>query len=125
MDAGFARFDITPPLRRMAVYNLGYWQKRALRFRGVRDPLYVRCAYLREGSCANLVVAVDAIFDSFGFTAAATARLTSELNIPAERIFVTCTHSHATPLIGLNNTSRGRGYGRLVADAIVAAAHAA
>lgn len=118
MLAGFSKADVTPPLRDMEVFGLGYWFERAVEFKGVRDPLLVRAVALDEGAC-QLIVSVDAIFDSFGFIPEAVRRITSVLPIGSESVFITCTHTHSTPVINRNGADRGAEYGAYVAERIV------
>jgi hypothetical protein len=118
MRAGFSKIDITPPLDRIEAYGIGYWYQRAVRFTGVRDPLFVRTLALDK----QIIISVDSIFDSFGFVPDASARIAAALDIPEANIFITCTHTHSSPLIDRNNTHRGVEYGAFVTDCIVASA---
>jgi hypothetical protein len=122
---GFSKIDITPPLEKFEYYGLGYWFQRNIRFKGVRDPLFVRSLALGEGEACQIIISVDAIFDTYGFIADAVPKIAEKLSIPAANVLVTCTHSHSTPLIGANNTFRGSEYGPYVADRIVASAQEA
>jgi hypothetical protein len=117
--AGFSKIDITPPLDRIEVHGIGYWYQRAVRFTGVRDPLFVRTLVAGEGAFRQVVISVDSIFDSFGFIQDASVRIALALGIDESRIFITCTHTHSSPLIDRNNTRRGVEYGSFVADRIV------
>jgi hypothetical protein len=118
MRAGFSKIDITPPLDRIEAHGIGYWYQRAVRFTGVRDPLFVRTLVLDK----QVIISVDSIFDSFGFVPDASARIAAALEIPEANIFITCTHTHSSPLIDRNNTRCGIEYGAFVADRIVASA---
>ena len=118
MRAGFSKIDITPPLDRIEAYGIGYWYQRAVRFIGVRDPLFVRTLALEK----QIIISVDSIFDSFGFVPDASARIAAALDIPEVNIFITCTHTHSSPLIDRNNTRRGVEYGAFVSDRLVASA---
>ncbi|HMJ63430.1 MAG TPA: neutral/alkaline non-lysosomal ceramidase N-terminal domain-containing protein [Bryobacteraceae bacterium] len=117
--AGFAKIDITPPLDSIDAHGIGYWYQRAVRFTGVRDPLFVRTLVAGEGNFRQVIISVDSIFDSFGFSEDASARISLALGIDESRIFITCTHTHSSPLIDRNNTRRGVEYGSFVADRIV------
>jgi len=118
MRAGFSKVDITPPLDKIDAYGIGYWYHRAVRFTGIRDPLFVRT--LVRGK--QVLISVDSIFDSFQFGPDASARISSALGIEKSAIFITCTHTHSSPLIDRNNTRRGVEYGSFVADRIVESA---
>jgi neutral ceramidase len=122
--AGFSKVDITPPLDRMEVFGLGYWFERAVRFRGIRDPLFVRALAMGDDAECQLILSVDAILDSYGFIPKATARISDVLGIKPENIFVSCTHTHSTPVVGRNGTNQGKEYGDYVARQLVRAAEA-
>jgi neutral/alkaline ceramidase-like enzyme len=123
--AGFSKIDITPPLDRIDAHGIGYWYQRAVRFTGVRDPLFVRTLVAGQGAFRQVVISVDSIFDSFGFAQDASARIALALGIDESQIFITCTHTHSSPLIDRNNTRRGVEYGPFVADRIVDSAREA
>jgi neutral ceramidase len=118
MRAGFSKIDITPPLDRIEAYGIGYWYQRAVRFTGIRDPLFVRALVLGK----HAVISVDSIFDSFHFGPDAATRISRALGIDEANIFITCTHTHSSPLIDRNNTRCGAEYGPFVADRIVESA---
>jgi neutral ceramidase len=118
MRAGFSKIDITPPLDRIEAYGIGYWYQRAVRFTGIRDPLFVRTLAFDK----QIVISVDSIFDSFHFGPDASARSARALGIEEANIFITCTHTHSSPLIDRNNTRSGVEYGSFVADRIVESA---
>jgi hypothetical protein len=117
--AGFSKVDITPPLDSIDAHGIGYWYQRSVRFTGVRDPLFARTLVAGEGNLRQVIISVDSIFDSFGFSQHTSARISLALGIDESRIFITCTHTHSSPLIDRNNTRRGVEYGAFVADRIV------
>src|SRR4051812_38102421 len=119
MKAGLSRIDITPPLDRIEAYGLGYWYQRSVRFTGVRDPLYVRTLTLGEGSQRLLIISVDSILDTYGFVPQATAQICTALGVASSTVFITCTHTHSSPLIDRNGTAKGAEYGAFVTDRIV------
>ena len=118
LRAGFSKIDITPPLDSIDAHGIGYWYQRAVRFTGVRDPLFVRTLVAGEGNLRQVFISIDSIFDSFGFSQNASARISLALGIDENRIFITCTHTHSSPLIDRNNTRRGTEYGSFVAERI-------
>ncbi len=122
MRAGFAKVDITPDLDRQKVFGLGYWFQRSIRFTGVRDPLFVRCAAIGQGRELCFIISVDSTLDSFGFCPGASARITRQFNIPLSQVFIHCTHTHSAPLSGMNGKDDVSGYGRMVEDRIVESA---
>jgi neutral ceramidase len=119
VTAGFSKIDITPPLDSIDAHGIGYWYQRAVRFTGVRDPLFVRTLVAGEGNFRQVIISIDSIFDSFGFSQDASARISLAFGIDESRIFITCTHTHSSPLIDRNNTRCGIEYGSFVADRIV------
>jgi neutral/alkaline ceramidase-like enzyme len=120
--AGFSKVDITPPLDWIDAHGIGYWYQRSVRFLGIRDPLFVRTLVIGTGEFRHVVISVDSIFDSYGFVAEASSRIASALGINADNVFITCTHTHSSPLIDRNNTRQGWEYGPFVADRIVQSA---
>jgi neutral ceramidase len=123
--AGFSKVEITPPLKEMEVCGLGYWYQRSVLFTGIRDPIYVRAAAIGEGQHTQLLLSVEAIYDSYGFIEDSVARIEAELGVPSENILITCTHTHSAPMIGNNNTLRGAEYGPFVAGRMTRAARLA
>ena len=122
MTAGFSRIDITPPLDRIEAYGLGYWYQRSIRFTGVRDPLYVRSLALNDGLRRQLIISVDSILDTYAFVPQATAQISAMLNVQPSAVFITCTHTHSSPLIERNGTAEGAEYGMFLTERIVQSA---
>lgn len=120
--AGFAKVDITPPLDCIDAHGLGYWYQRSVRFSGVRDPLYARTLVLNTNGSRHVIVSVDSIFDSYGFVPDASMRIAGALGIDRDNVFITCTHTHSSPLIDRNNTQEGAEYGPYVTERIVQSA---
>jgi neutral ceramidase len=119
--AGFSRVDITPPLDRIRAFGLGYWFERSVRFRGVRDPLYVRVLVWGEGLDLQVIISADAILDTYGFIREAQRQISSRLDIPAHHVFISCTHTHSAPLIETNRTLVGAEYRPFLVDRIMEA----
>ncbi len=125
MKAGFSKVEITPDLHKMDVYGLGYWFERQIRFTAIRDPLFVRTLAWEVGESVCLIISVDIIFDCYGFTERASRRISESFNIPSDLILISCTHTHSSPMVGLNNTDQGSEYGVQVEEAIVKSAELA
>ncbi len=127
VQIGFGKVDITPELEQHEVYGLGYWSNRRMLFTGVRDRLHVRAAAVGEGSDLCFIISVDAIYDSFDFGKRACQQIAIEHNVSADRVFITCTHSHSTPMTGLNNhdPQGDDAYGLFVSGRIVESARVA
>lgn len=122
VTAGFAKVDITPPLGQIAANGIGYWYQRSVRFTGVRDPLYVRTLVLNTNAFRYIIISVDSIFDSYEFVPEASQRIAEVLGIDPDNVFITCTHTHSSPLIDRNNTRQGVEYGPFVTERIVQSA---
>lgn len=122
ITAGFAKVDITPPLHRIAAHGIGYWYERSVRFTGVRDPLYARTLVLSANGFRYIIISVDSIFDSYGFVPQASHRIAEALGIDPDNVFITCTHTHSSPLVDRNNTRQGVEYGSFITERIVQSA---
>ena len=110
--AGFSKIDITPPLDSIDAHGIGYWYQRAVRFTGVRDPLFVRTLVAGEGNFRQVIISLDSIFDSFGFSQDAAARISLALGIDESRI--TATGFGEDQPIADNKTASGRTKNRRV-----------
>ncbi len=87
------------------------------------DPLYARALYLCSDSDL-LIVACDLCLMGPGQAAELRARLASETGVSAERIAVTCIHTHSGPDTGLMQFLSGQplpGHVPPIFDAVVAA----
>jgi hypothetical protein len=122
ITAGFAKVDITPPLDRIDAHGIGYWYQRSVRFRGVRDPLHARTLVLSTDGLRYAIISVDSIFDSYGFVPEASQRIAGALGIDRDNVFITCTHTHSSPLIDRNNTQQGVEYGPFVTERLLQSA---
>jgi neutral ceramidase len=120
--AGFSKVDITPPLELMEVFGLGYWYKRAIRFRGVRDPLFARALALGEGSDCQLFISVDALLDTYNFIPRAQELIQESLGLSPAGVFITCTHTHSAPVVRFNRVDNGSEYGPFLVSRILTAA---
>ena len=94
LKAGFARADITPmtgiPVR-------GYYKKRYAD--GVLDPLEVCALALSCGEDKVLLICLDNCgFDTETMTWY-RERIAKKCGIPADAMFISCTHTHTGPFI--------------------------
>ena len=93
LKAGFAETAITPKDGKclLAGYGEGH------RATGVHDDLYASAVYLEEGGTRALLIS----FDLIGLSAELISRLKksvqSALDLDANNIFFTCTHTHEGP----------------------------
>ena len=95
LQAGFARFDITPPL---GTYMAGYYHERQAD--GILDPLLATCVAFRdaEGSTA-LVFSVDNLMIKQIVADVLRATVAKMTGVSEEAIFLACTHIHTGPIM--------------------------
>ncbi len=89
--SGAATFDITP-INYRDTYLAGFAPGRLAK--GVLDPLYARCVYLKSGQTDLAIVALDLIGLHHSFAKKIRKAVSV---IPAKRIFLCCTHTHSGP----------------------------
>lgn len=92
LSAGFARTDITPPL---GIPIGGYYQLRLAR--QVLDPLEAGALAVSDGSKTVLVYSIDLLELKNEFCGPIISFISKELDLPRERIFIACTHTHTGP----------------------------
>jgi hypothetical protein len=93
LHAGAAKVDITPA-DLTALNPMGGGN-----FAGVHDPLFLRALVLRDGTEEAALVSCDLI--EAGDMTDVRKRIESELGIPRDHVFITATHTHNAPRIGL------------------------
>lgn len=93
--AGFARLDITPPL---GTGIGGYFTARQVK--GVLDPLYVRAAALSYGRRTVVMLVCDLLSLCGEPGGQWPDRLARELGLEEGSVFLICTHTHTSPLVG-------------------------
>jgi len=94
--AGFAKSDITPPHPRgMSLMGMGRVYPGA---HGVLDPIFARAAYIGTRSQGVLLLVLDSVFPKVlaGHQDEVIAALARCTGLPAQRVWVTCTHSHSS-----------------------------
>lgn len=99
-QAGFHAIDITPPL---GTPISGYYSRRAAS--GVLDNLHARCLALSDGSTRALVYSVDNLHIIDDVIAEVKAAITAKTRIPADHIFIACTHTHTGAATAAKNTA--------------------
>jgi neutral ceramidase len=93
--AGFGRSDITPH----PTYPSGLWMAQThLRAAGVHRPLYANCLALGAGDERVLLVSYDLCILSPRQTAAIRSHVSAGTGVPADRVWLYCTHTHAGPV---------------------------
>ena len=100
IKAGFSRLCITPPL---GTALSGYFEARYAK--GVLDDLYATAVAFDDGKNRALVIALDLI-DTDSKICDEYRRLISEYcGIPAEAVFINCSHTHTGPVVGIDKDS--------------------
>jgi len=94
MQAGYARIDITPEPG-IELSGFGYFLGRVSS--GVYDRLYARALCLRDSNDLFVIVACDLIGFSEEITRLTVQGISKALDMPNERILLTCTHTHSGP----------------------------
>lgn len=94
LSAGFARIENTPPL---GCIISGYYEER----RGLEklDPLYAHAVAFADGDTRAVLLYMDALGIRQELLDRMRARLGACLRLPAEAIFVGCSHTHTGPEI--------------------------
>ncbi len=117
--AGAARIPLAPPL---GLEMMGYALRQG-RAEAVVDPLFARALYLR-GPQDLLLVALDLCLIAPAQAREVRGRLVERTGVPAERIVVTCIHTHSAPETGLGAILAGRAAPDHVAPLLAAAVEA-
>ena len=100
LKAGFARTDITPM---MGIPVRGYFKPRFAE--GVLDPLEICALALSCGEEKVVLISVDNCgFDTKTMTWY-RGRIAEKCGIPADSIFISCTHTHTGPFINKPGTA--------------------
>lgn len=94
LKAGFARIDITPPL---GITLAGYFETRYAD--GILDPLCATAVAFDDGERRAVVMSVDIIGLNKVFMKRIKDHMAKTCGLPAEAIFIHCTHIHTGPII--------------------------
>lgn len=93
--AGFARCDITPHER----FPSGIWMaQRHLRSEGVHRKLYVSCLIVGDARNSVALLAYDLTILSRRQVDAIKEQVRLHTQLPAEQVWLYCTHNHAAPV---------------------------
>lgn len=96
--AGYCQLDITPPLGvRMDGYGTAGVRRAST---GVLDPIYVRAIAFGHGEKRAVMLVLDMLALYGPELARWPIRIAQRLGLPAEAVFLCCTHSHTTPGVG-------------------------
>ena len=100
--AGFARVDITPSLGTPIV---GYFEER--RAKGVLDNLEANALAVSDGERTAVLIAADLLgIEGVAFNAALRGRIAAAIRVPADAVYVHCTHTHTGPGAGKADAGR-------------------
>lgn len=107
LAAGFGRARLTPAInapaddpaqgRFRAVPLAGYGNRRGRPATGVHDDLYVKAVAFRVDARLVVMVSADALIMPAEVTDLAMRRLTDELTLTREQVYLCATHTHAGP----------------------------
>ncbi len=97
MRIGLHELEITPPF---PVPLAGFGLARMSCHEGVHDPLHVGCAVFESGDEIVALVSCEVIGLTSEFIQQVRSALSATCDFPAERIVITCTHTHGAPVIG-------------------------
>ncbi|MHB8995960.1 MAG: neutral/alkaline non-lysosomal ceramidase N-terminal domain-containing protein [Armatimonadota bacterium] len=92
LKAGAARSNITPPL---GTHIAGYFVDR--RAEGIGDELFAKSVVLENGDTSLAFCVLDLIMATREHLDVAKARAAELTGIPAENVFISCTHTHFGP----------------------------
>ena len=91
--AGAARANITPPVgHRMSGYG-----NRTHGSDGIHDELRSKVLFLDDGTTRAAIVANDLLYLNAAAVAEVRKRVSESADIPAENVFVCCSHTHGGP----------------------------
>ena len=96
--AGFARVDMTPFL---GVALSGYYDRREMD--AVAAPLYINAIAFGQGEKTAVLLAVDTEGVHKEKGRQLHAHVAQTLGLPAESVFISCTHTHTGPIIYCND----------------------
>ena len=94
LKTGYARVTINPEL---GTPITGYYVPRFVK--GYLDDLEASCLALTAGETPVLVLSVDNCLMEANITSRYLAAIADAANIPMENIFLSCTHTHTSPML--------------------------
>lgn len=126
MELGFAETTVTPP----AGTWLGGFSSRTEPAQGVRDELRAQVMWLRSPELEHVVVVLDQVGITRGWTDALQKRLYEAWGLNAEQVLVHWTHTHCAPLYreptpGFEHAEFSRDYFAELIENVVEACHSA
>jgi len=94
--AGTAKADITPYV---GIAMPGFIRIKGAE--GIHDSLFARALALDDGQARVAIVACDLLGLTLDSIAAIRARAENLCGIPAQDIFIACSHTHSGPVVGI------------------------
>ncbi len=94
LQAGTAKVDISPT-KPMFLWGYPHVERTST---GVNDPLYATILFLDNGKQRVMLIALDLLYISAADTAEIRERIADQINIDADAIMLTCTHTHSGPV---------------------------
>lgn len=102
LKAGFARTDITPPIGTPIV---GYFEERFAK--SVLDPLEANALAFSDGGNTAVFVVADLLgIEGTDFSRALRERIAASAGVPADAVYIHCTHTHTGPGAGVADEGR-------------------
>jgi hypothetical protein len=93
MNVGAAQIEITPD----RVVELSGFAARVQPSIGVLDPIFAKCLYLEDGDQQLLWANLDVVALDRGFLESFRTWAHGELNLGADQVLVSATHTHSAP----------------------------
>ena len=72
--------------------------------KGVHDPLYASCLYLKDDSTSLVIVTMDLLSYSKQYVRMVREEASKRTGIPLENIMICCSHTHSAPRASSNMT---------------------
>lgn len=103
-SVGAARANITPPVgHRMSGYG-----GRTHGSDGVHDELRTKVLYVDDGTTRAIIAANDLLYLNGAAVAEVRRRVAEAAGVPAENVFVCCSHTHGGPDTAYGETTEDR-----------------
>ena len=93
MKAGVSIREITPP-QGLELAGYPHYPRNNT---GAHDPLYAACMYLENAGSPAVMITLDLLFFSKKHAAEVRRRALERCGIPAERVMISCSHTHSGP----------------------------
>ncbi|MBQ6846649.1 MAG: neutral/alkaline non-lysosomal ceramidase N-terminal domain-containing protein [Oscillospiraceae bacterium] len=102
LKVGFARVCITPPL---GINISGYFYPRIAK--GVLDDLYANAVSFVNSQKTVVLISVDLLYITDDFANSYRRKISEKLNISIDAVFLSATHTHTGPTLGIRETGDG------------------